>query len=273
MKLVFTLLGSLFFFAFAKAQSIPSTSTTAYSLQADAFYGVDDFENLYYGKDNVFYKSPIDGRASVPKQQFYDVQLGDLTSVDLINPLKILLFYKDTQTIVLLDNRLNETQRVELNQLQPYRYFDFAGLAGERRLWLYNLDQQRLELYDYINDKLVVSSPVIQNQVTQMLTDYNYCHLVSDKGVASYNNYASKTSELKLDNIHLADYDFEQLVVQQDDAFKIFKFTADYKFTPMENDLNIEPQEPPKSLYLKNGKLYLYSRARLSVFTTNQKKN
>ncbi|SCY27572.1 hypothetical protein SAMN05192588_2000 [Nonlabens sp. Hel1_33_55] len=271
MKLIFTLLGCICFFAFAKAQSPQPSSNQPSKLVADAFYGVDDFNNIYYGKENVFYRGTLESKSNV--LQFYDVQLGDLTSVDLINPLKILLFYKDTQTVVLLDNRLNETQRFELDLLKPYRYFEFAGLAGERRLWLYNIDLQRLELYDYINDKLVVASPVIKDRVTKMLTDYNYSHLVTDRGVASYNNYASKTSELPLTNIQLADYDFEQLIIKQDSAYKKYRFTKDYQFVEVENDLEVDTQDPPKSLYLKNGKLYIYSRAGLSAYTTNQNKN
>lgn len=240
---------------------------------ADHFYGVDDFNNIYYGSNNVFYKIPKDSNLKTNLQQFYDVQLGDLTSVDLINPLKILLFYKDTQTVVLLDNRLNENLRIKLSDLKPYKYFEYATLAGERRLWLYNMDQQRMELYDYINDRLILSSPVIKNPVINMLSDFNYCHLVTKKGVLTYNYYGSKTSTLNAENIQLADYDYEELVLFQNNSLKIFKFNRDYQFEEVDNALNLELDELPESLYLKNGKLYLYGRDRLSVQPINQNKN
>jgi hypothetical protein len=92
-----------------------------FRLTADSFYGVDDFEAIYYGVNSAFIK-----KKGEKIQQFYDVQLGDLTEVDLINPLNILLFYKDTQTVVLLDNRLNEKQRISLN----YLHLDFLSMQG-----------------------------------------------------------------------------------------------------------------------------------------------
>ncbi len=206
-------------------------------------------------------------------QDFYDIQLGALTSVDIINPLKLLLFYKDTQIVVLLDNRLNESQRIRLSDLKPYRFFEFIALAGERRFWMYNIDLQRLELYDYINDKLVVSSPVIEENVDQMLSDYNYCHLVTQTGVASYNNYGSRTSLLPLEGIQLADFDFKELVVLKDDALETYKFNAEYKFETTAIQWEMTGEEPPQSLYLKNGKLYLYRRDSQTVVETNQKQN
>ena len=242
--------------AFAKAQSPQTSTTQEISLNADGFYGVDDFNNIYYGKDNVFYKRTLEPKSNA--LQFYDVQLGDLTSVDLINPLKILLFYKDTQTVVFIDNRLNESLRIVLSDLKPYRYFDFVGLAGERRLWLFNTDADRVELYDYINDKLVLSSPIIKQAVHKMLTDYNFCHLITPAAVATYNTYGSKVSQLAVENIKLADYDFEQLVLLQDEEWSTYKFNRDNIFEKKETSWKVDVKEIPKSLYLKNGKLYLY---------------
>jgi len=240
---------------------------------ADHFYGLDDFNNVYYSKNNVFYKRGLLSSKATSSQQFYDVQLGELSSVDLINPLKILLFYRDTQTVVLLDNRLNESLRIQLSELKPYRYFEFVSLAGERQLWLYNMDQQRLEVFDYTQNKLILSSPVIQDNVNHLLSDYNYCHLITDLGVLSYNKYGSQTASLNLPSIALADYDFEKLFVFQNDSYKSFQFTKNYAFEELEQEWAIEVQDLPESFYLKNGKLYLYRRARLSVFENNQNKN
>jgi hypothetical protein len=273
MRLFLLLLASCLVSAFAKAQLPQTPLNVGKPLNADYFYGVDDFNNIYYSNNNVLYKTPIADNITIQTQQFYDVQLGDLTSVDLINPLKILLFYRDTQTIVLLDNRLNESLRIKLANLQPYRYFEFATLAGERRFWLYNMDLQRLELFDYLNDKLIWSSPAIKDQVQHMLSDYNYCHLVTDKGIASYNNYGSRTTYLKLPDISLADYDFEHLLVLQNNNYKVYKFTSDYRFEEEDPKWKIDGQEPPQSLYLKNGKLYIYRHNRVSVYPTNQNKN
>ncbi|WP_194851851.1 hypothetical protein [Nonlabens antarcticus] len=273
MKWILFLFWCCFVSAFAKAQSLQSPATAQTIINADTFYGVDDFNNLYHAKNNVFYKTTPADETTRQNQQFYDLQLGDLTSVDLINPLKILLFYRDTQTIVLLDNRLNESLRIVLSQIKPYRYFEFAALAGERRLWLYNMDMQRLELLDYSNEVLIFSSPAIQDNVHCMLTDYNYCHLITDEGIESYNNYGSKTATLKITDFSAADYDFEELVLLQGGLLNGYKFNKEYRFEKAEIKWRAYEEETPESMYLKNGKLYLYRRARGSVLEINQNKN
>jgi len=262
------LLSSLFFLAFAKAQSQQAPLKVVTKLVADSFYGVDDFNHIYSSKNNVFYKYQAGARNEKPVQQFYDVQLGELYNVDLINPLKILLFYKDTQTVVLLDNRLNESLRIDLSSLSPYRYFDHAALAGERRLWLFNTDADRVELYDYSLNTLILSTPAIKQDALKMLTDYNFCHIVTPSGIVSYNNYGSKVGQMQQTGITLADLDFDQLVTYSTDDFLSFTFNATKGLEKTEPKWKIDQQDMPQSLYLKNGKLYIYSLNQLSVYTT-----
>jgi hypothetical protein len=237
-------------------------------LTADSFYGVDDFEAIYYGINDAFIK-----QKGGNIQQFYDVQLGDLTEVDLINPLNILLFYKDTQTVVLLDNRLNEKQRISLNKLSPSRFFEHARLAGERRLWLHDIDQNRLELFDYIHTKTLISTAVLQNNISQLLTDYNFCHVVSEDHIETYNSYGSKTSTIYFVNGSLFDYDFEKLVVLENEQIKIMRLDAKYRFRESKIASISILQKDVNSLYLKNGKLYIWHGKRVDVYTINPIKN
>nr|WP_042293311.1 hypothetical protein [Nonlabens ulvanivorans] len=238
------------------------------SLSCDFFYGVDDFENLYFSTDNVLYKKSQSNRL-----EFFDIQLGDITSVDIINPLKILIFYRDTQTLVFLDNRLNEQQRLNLNTLKPQRFIEHARLAGERRLWLYNLDLSRLELYDYANHKLVNSTTPIKEQVIEMQSDYNFCHLITEKGIITYNTYASETSRI-LEELKLpVAFDFEQLGFQTVSGWKWYRFDKKFRFRESELTTPFSQEYSPESLYLKGGKLYLYHQKRLHVQTINLKKS
>jgi hypothetical protein len=252
----------LFFFFGATAFAQPAVE--GFDLKASNFYGVDDFGSLYYGTDDVFYK-----KTGKEVKQFYDIQLGDLSSVDLINPLKVLLFYKDTQTVVLLDNRLNETQRISLNELTPYRFFEHAALAGERRLWLHDLDQNRLQLYDYINDRVIVNSPVLKNNIKLLLSDYNFCHVISENSVHTFNTYGSETSALEINAVELLDYDFGKLVTYGNDQIKAWWLDKEFRFRESETTTNTSIEKPVKSLYVKGGKLYIWSGKRVRVYDLN----
>lgn len=244
-------------------------------LICDHFYGVDDFEQLYYSTDNVLYK-----KGKTTRLEFYDIQLGDIAYVDIINPLKILVFYRDTQTIVLLDNRLNEQLRLNLNTLKPQRFIEHARLAGERRLWLYNLDMSRVELYDYINDKVINSTSPIKNPVIDMKSDYNFTHLITAQGIITFNTYGSETSRIETAvNLPVA-FDFEQLGFKDSNGWQWYGFDREFRFNKTNPELNSESklktafyqENTPESLYLKNGKLYIYSQKRLHVLSINLKK-
>lgn len=248
--------------------SFAQKTEEGFALTADSFYGVDDFGAVYYGTNDAFIKK--DGKEI---QQFYDVQLGDLTEVDLINPLRILLFYKDTQTVVLLDNRLNEKQRISLSEITPSRFFEHARLAGERRLWLHDLDQNRLELYDYINNRTLISTAVLQDKVSQLLSDYNFCHVASENHIETYNSYGSKTGTIAFTTGSIIDYDFEQLVILDKDRIKVMKLDKQYRFRESEITTITISEKDINSLYLKSGKLYIWQGKRVDVYTINPLKN
>lgn len=239
-----------------------------FNLTADGFYGVDDFNSVYYQRNNVLYKK---NEAGV--QQFYDMQLGEITSVDLINPLKVLLFYKETQTVVILDNRLNENQRINLSELQPYRYFERVGLAGERRLWLHDLDQNKIEMFNYISNEVVLTTPVIKMTIKDIYTDYNFCHVYGDSKVWSYNSYGSRTDVLEVgDEVSVMTFDFDRLLLKNEAGWKMYEFDKEYRFRESEISTNLPTQMTIKSLYLKAGKLYIWNGKQVAVFTINPEK-
>ena len=244
---------------------IPTAPST--SLKCDQFYGVDDFENLYFSTDNIIYKESNENRL-----EFYDIQLGDIASVDIINPLKILVFYRDTQTIVFLDNRLNEQLRINFNDLKPQRFIEHARLAGERRLWLYNVDMSRLELYDYINDKVINSTTPLTSPVIDMQSDYNFCHVITAHGINTFNTYASNTSHIDAAIQLPVAFDFEQLGFKTISGWKWYRFDRKFRFRESELTTPISQENTPESLYLKGGKLYIYSQKRLHVSSINLKK-
>ena len=247
---------------YTRAQSDP------FVLKADDFYGVDDFEALYYSMNNTLYK-----QVGKQRLQFFDVQLGDLTTVDLINPLKILLFYKDTQTVVLLDNRMNENQRIVLSDLEPYRYIEHVRLAGERRLWLHDLDQNRLQLFNYVNNTVIVSTPSMKVTVDRLHTDYNFCHVKSAGAVHSYNSYGSRTGVLAIDESDHVAYDFEELVVVHQGVLTGYVFGKDFRFRESGTNQQLPTSQEVKSLYLKAGKLYIWDGKKITIYPINTDKD
>ncbi len=71
------------------------------------------------------------------KFRYNNFSLGNPTLADATNPFQILLYYPEFQTIVTLDNTLNEAARYELFDLQAN---DVQALcfANDGNLWLYD---------------------------------------------------------------------------------------------------------------------------------------
>lgn len=237
-------------------------------LVADFFHGVDDFDNIYISKDNTFYKITRDTQL-----QFYDLQLGDLESVDLINPLKIMLFYRDTQTIVFVDNRLNETERVVLIDLPPFKFIQYARVAGEKQLWLYNQDEQRLERYDYLNNRTLPFPKSVISPVIGMSSTYNFCQLLTQDAVFTFNSYGSSTSTITLSNGESCISSFENSMVLDNGALRTYQLDKKAQMLPVLSSTALpslfSKENDPISLYLKARKLYIYARNTLHVYKTN----
>ena len=53
--------------------------------------------------------------------KYSNLQLGPITSANSFNPLKINVFYKAFNTVIILDNRLAEIYKIDFNQTKPYK--------------------------------------------------------------------------------------------------------------------------------------------------------
>ena len=69
---------------------------------------------------------------------FNDVRrYGKIAYIDVTNPLKILLFYQEFSTIVMLDRFLNNINSIDLRQIGFYQV-TCIGLAYDNNIWVYD---------------------------------------------------------------------------------------------------------------------------------------
>ena len=104
-KYLFT---SLLFYGmimFGQIQTLNPKFVNSILFEADDFIGFDNIGNYYYIKNNVLFK-----KTESTILQYQNVSLGKIKKVDIINPLKIVLFYEDFNSVVFLDNLMNEIQ-------------------------------------------------------------------------------------------------------------------------------------------------------------------
>jgi hypothetical protein len=259
----------LFFFVVFQlnAQEFKLVSSTKFN--ATTFVGVDSYRNTYSIRDMVLYKEGPDGSFT-----FNDFQLGSLSSVDIINPLKIVLFYEDTNTVLLLDNKLNLIERITFNNLVEFVNTSTATNAGNSKLWIFNVDSQQLELYNYIsNQKTVVSLPFPGKLISQA-SNFNYCFVLTENKLREFNRYGSLISEFPMTGYEKIIHHKKNIIVLKEN--KLFLFLND----PLDSEnqtikpINITiPENKIKDLYLTEDFLYIYDGKNLHTFSYKSSKH
>lgn len=146
----------------------------------EKFVGTDAFGWQYTVADNEFRK-----QKDKTTLKYKNVALGDIYRADLQNPLQIVLFYKKFNTVVLLDNQLNETLKINFSALPqgaPDLLVEAAGLASQNRLWLYDINTQQIGVFDPSKNTFKALTPPFNDGVQYYQNDYNYFYWIDTAG-------------------------------------------------------------------------------------------
>lgn len=166
----------LFPVALAQNQKINPILISKLKFDADTFLGYDAFGYYYQIKNNVFSK-----RKGTEIFEYKNVSLGRITTVDLQNPLKIVVFYEDFNAVILLDNQLNETTKINFSQNSTPIVASAVGMSTQNQLWIYNALNQQIGLFDYLkNEYKTTSTPLIEN-IKYYQTDFNTFYWIDEK--------------------------------------------------------------------------------------------
>ncbi|MBX2829201.1 MAG: hypothetical protein KTR22_13630 [Flavobacteriaceae bacterium] len=230
-------------------------------MEVDHFIGVDSYQHTYFIKDGVLQK-----KGSLGEFVFQDYQLGPIAHVDIINPLNVVVFYAEVNTVVFLDNRLNETERINFNTLTNFINVGAATNAGNNRLWVFNSDTQQLELFDYRTLRETVFSQPYEGIPKAMVSDFNDSYLLTEDRIWRVNIYGSLLLELEMEG-------YEKLVRNGDSLIglkenNLYWITPE-AVSPMEFQL---AENPIKDLQLTQEFLYIYDGKLLHRLTLTQPK-
>jgi hypothetical protein len=144
-KHIFKFIIALTCFAFAA----DDTLKTLYTIKGKAdFFSTDNFGNTYLVKGDEIRKYNPNGDLL---KIYSNKNLGKITSIDASNPLRLLVFYKDFSSIVILDDLLSQNSDIinlmDLNLEQS----DLVCTSFNNGMWFF--DRQNTNLIR-LNDNL-----------------------------------------------------------------------------------------------------------------------
>jgi len=217
-------------------------------LKAETIFGVDTFGTLYYStEDYSFHKKTKDTLIT-----YANFQLGEISSANTFNSLKINLFYKDFNTVVILDNRLAEVFKIDFNTTQPYKNVSYVSTGFDNTLWIFNQDLQQLELYDYKTNKIRLKTVPVQSEVLDLKSDYNSCYLLTENYLYIYNYFGSLIAKHKNEGFESLAFSKANLVLKKDNQLYILQ----------KNKMEIKPISHPNLLInqflVTNETVYIY---------------
>lgn len=231
-------------------------------LMADEFIGIDKFDNTYYLKNNTLFKQPPEGHVVA----FQDLLLGDVSRVDILNPNKVIVFYQMANVVIILDNRMTEIDRQDFNTLSPFKNVSHVGTSKDQSLWIYNIDLNQLELFDYRFDKSIAQSLPINEAILSIRNNFNYCFLMTAGGILIYNIYGSLVKYISVDTPKTFDVFKNRLIVHSAKGLEIYDQNFELKEV-IKVDL-----EDYNSFFYKDEILYLYHEnilSRYKIITKN----
>ena len=256
----------LYFLLFLSFQiSIGQTITLESStpLIADRFIGIDNYNNTYFLKDRVLHKEGDDGSFI-----YNALQLGRISSVDIINPLKVVVFFQDTNTVVLLDNKLSEIERISFNNLSQFLNVGTATTAGSNSLWIFNIDTQQLEVYNFKSKMQTVVSQPFPGKLLSQASNFNYCFVLTKKKLRAFNVYGSILNEADSKDYEKIVQQNENLVAIKGDSLYYIPNFAKHNDEIFSETIKLElPEITIKDLELSNDFLYIYDGKNLHTFT------
>jgi len=119
-------------------------------------FTVDNLDNVYLvSSSNQLKKLDSNGDSAAV---FNDVKrFGQATLVDVSNPLKVLLYYRDFATIVVLDRFFNIRNSIDLRK-QDILQVRAIGQSYDNKMWLYDEVENKLKKIDE-DGKLLLETP------------------------------------------------------------------------------------------------------------------
>jgi hypothetical protein len=160
---------------FSQEHSINAVQISVDKTVMDLFLGYDGMGNIYYAINNVLFK-----KNNQELWQYKNISLGKITRIDFQNQLKIILFYENFNSIIILDNQLNEIQKINFSENETPIVATAASVASLNSIWIYNSLTQQIGLFDYLKGTFKAITPALNGGLKYYQSDFNNFYWIDE---------------------------------------------------------------------------------------------
>jgi hypothetical protein len=202
------------------------TSNLAIKVKFD-FFTTDNLGNIYTVKEDELFKYLPNGKMFA---RYSNLKLGSITYVDATNPLKIILYYRDFQQIVFLDNQLSvNSDAVSLERL-GYEQTDLVCASANNSFWIYNKQNNELHRFNE-NSKKIYSTgnlkQILRNNISpNYMMEYNgFLYLNSpEAGIYVFDIFGAFSRIISIQNLTQFQVNENIIYYQKDSSFCSYNY-------------------------------------------------
>lgn len=239
-----------------------STSATRFT--------TDNLKKIYLVENNQVFKLNYSGDTLFT---YSDKTLGNITSIDVSNTLRPLLFFKGNAQIVVTDNTLSAQQAsYKLEELNLYQTQLIASSLVDNGIWIYDQELFQLikvntsfeRIYESGNlEQLLQKDSLTPSQLTE---DKGKVYLTSpNHGVLVFDIYGSYIKTIPVKDVQQIQVANGNIYYQKNDKYYVY------------NELNFEeteiilPEVQIKSVRLEKDHLIIQSLDKISIYSIEGK--
>ncbi len=246
-----------FIFIFNNAlfsQQVELTNLPSLQLKNSSFVGFDSLGDYYYFDDNqTFHKHSTDN-----DWEYANINYGKIVRADIQNPLKIVLFYESFNAVVILDNQLNEIQKINFSDIDSSINALAVGNASNNQLWVFDGFSQQIGLFDYKKKEFRTISTPLKDGIKYYQPNLNKFYFIDLKGkVFSIDIYGKIIQIGSCDNSNsVINIDEKKLIVTRENKVFLLNFS------------NNTTEDFP--VQLKKDEKLVFKNQILSIFTNEE---
>ena len=230
------------------------------------YFNVDNLDNVYLITDNNQLKKLNEHGDSVAV--FNDVKLyGNPSAIDVTNPLKTLLYYKNFSTVVVLDRLLTVRNNINFRK-QNIFYVNNVTLSYDNYIWIFDEEDFKLKKIDEAGKLLLATTDwrmlfdTVPSPVKIVDRD-NFVYLYDpEKGFYIFDYYGGFKNRLAFLN-------WTDIEVNGN---TIYGFSNNKLYSYELKSLNLKEYKLPaffskaSSIKVMNGKLYLLNEKGIDIY-------
>jgi hypothetical protein len=185
----------------------------SFTLQSDLSYSIKHPFN-YFTTDNLGNLYLINGEELIKFNQsgqlfkkYSSKRFGNITNTDATNALKVLLYYKDFQQIVFIDNQLSQNGEAISLEMLGYEQTELVCSSFNNSFWIYNKQNNELVRFNEISQPVTKTGnlkQILQADIKpNLILEHNgYLYLNSPaQGIYVFDIYGTFNKIISIKNL------------------------------------------------------------------------